>query len=87
MSTADLRDESGVKDRTAFTRALDELQAAMLVVPSQVFYHLKHRATVDHKIWGGHSRSSRSWPRLLQVASFPIRLARSMRHRWRACGR
>src|SRR5437870_6052866 len=33
MSTGDLRDESGVKDRQAFTRALDELQAAMIVVP------------------------------------------------------
>ena len=41
MSTADLRDESGVKDRTAFTRALDELQAAMIVVPSEVFYQPK----------------------------------------------
>jgi len=41
MSTADLRDESGVKDRHAFTRALDELQAAMLVVPSDVFYQPK----------------------------------------------
>jgi hypothetical protein len=41
MSTADLRLESGVKDRTAFTRALDELQAAMIVVPSQVFYQPK----------------------------------------------
>ena len=33
MSTADLRDESGVKDRTAFTRGVDELQAAMIVMP------------------------------------------------------
>jgi hypothetical protein len=41
MSTADLRDESGVKDRKAFTRALDELQAAMIVVPSAVFYQPK----------------------------------------------
>ena len=41
MSTGDLRDESGVKDRAAFTRALDELQAAMVVVPSQVFYQPK----------------------------------------------
>ena len=41
MSSADLRDESGVKDRTAFTRALDELQAAMIVVPSAVFYQPK----------------------------------------------
>lgn len=38
MSTADLRAEAGVVDRTAFTRALDELQAAMLVVPSAVYY-------------------------------------------------
>ena len=38
MGTADLRDESGIKDRTAFTRAVDELQAAMIVVPSQVVY-------------------------------------------------
>src|SRR5262245_26515261 len=41
MSTADLRDESGLKDRAAFTRALDELQAAMLVTPSEVFYEPK----------------------------------------------
>ena len=38
MSTADLRDESGVTDRKAFARAVDELQAAMIVMPSQVFY-------------------------------------------------
>jgi hypothetical protein len=38
MATADLRDESGVRDRPTFTRALDELQAAMLVIPSAVFY-------------------------------------------------
>src|SRR5204862_7109286 len=41
LSTADLRDESGVRDRTAFTKAMDELQAAMIVVPSQVFYQPK----------------------------------------------
>ena len=41
MSTADLRDESGVKDRAAFTHALDELQAAMIVVPAQVVYQPK----------------------------------------------
>jgi hypothetical protein len=41
MSSADLRDESGVKARTAFIRALDELQAAMIVVPSAVFYQPK----------------------------------------------
>jgi hypothetical protein len=38
MGTSDLRDESGVRDRAAFTRAIDELQAAMLVVPSDVLY-------------------------------------------------
>jgi hypothetical protein len=38
MGTADLREESGVKDRAPFTKALDELQAAMLVVPSAVYY-------------------------------------------------
>jgi len=41
MGTADLREESGVTERTAFTRGMDELQAAMLVVPSQVFYQPK----------------------------------------------
>jgi len=41
LSTADLREESGVKDRQAFTRALDELQAAMIVTPSEVFYEPK----------------------------------------------
>jgi hypothetical protein len=38
MATSDLRDESGVKERVAFMRAMDELQAAMIVVPSQVLY-------------------------------------------------
>jgi hypothetical protein len=41
MSTGDLRNESGVTDRYAFTRAMDELQAALLVVPSEVFYQPK----------------------------------------------
>jgi hypothetical protein len=41
MSTGDLRDESGVKDRAAFTRGMDELQAAMLVIPSEVVYQPK----------------------------------------------
>jgi hypothetical protein len=41
MSTADLRHESGVNDRHAFTKGLDELQAAMIVVPSEVFYEPK----------------------------------------------
>jgi hypothetical protein len=38
MGTKDLRDESGIADRAAFTKALDELQAAMLVIPSDVVY-------------------------------------------------
>lgn len=38
MATADLRDEAGVTDRHAFTKAMDELQAAMIVVPSEVCY-------------------------------------------------
>lgn len=41
MGTGDLRDESGVKDRKAFTAALDELQAAMIVIPSEVYYQPK----------------------------------------------
>jgi hypothetical protein len=41
MSTADLRDESGVRDRRKFIEGLDELQAAMIVTPSQVFYQPK----------------------------------------------
>lgn len=41
MSTADLREESGVSERTAFIRALDELQASMIVVPSEVYYQPK----------------------------------------------
>jgi hypothetical protein len=38
MATSDLRSESGVKDRHAFTAAMDELQAAMIVIPSEVLY-------------------------------------------------
>ena len=38
MASSDLRQESGVTDRAAFTRAIDELQAAMIVVPSEAVY-------------------------------------------------
>jgi hypothetical protein len=38
MGTADLRADSGIRDRAAFSRALDELQAAMLVIPADVVY-------------------------------------------------
>jgi hypothetical protein len=38
MASSDLRKESGIKDRATFTRAIDELQAAMIVVPSEAVY-------------------------------------------------
>ena len=38
MATSDLRKESGLKDRASLSRAIDELQAAMLVVPADVVY-------------------------------------------------
>jgi hypothetical protein len=41
MATSDLREESGVASRAAFTRAIDELQAAMVVIPSAVYYQPK----------------------------------------------
>ena len=43
MASSDLREEAGLKqkDRAALTRAIDELQAAMLVVPSEVLYSPK----------------------------------------------
>jgi hypothetical protein len=41
MATSDLRADSRVTDRKAFTRALDELQAAMIVIPNEVLYQPK----------------------------------------------
>jgi hypothetical protein len=38
MASIDLRKEAGVLDRIAFTRAIDELQAAMIVIPSEAVY-------------------------------------------------
>jgi hypothetical protein len=38
MASSDLRKESGIADRTAFTRAIDELQAAMILVPGEAVY-------------------------------------------------
>jgi hypothetical protein len=38
LATADLRAESGVIERAVFTRALDELQRAMKVIPQDVIY-------------------------------------------------
>ena len=41
MGTSDLRQDARIRDRAAFNRALDQLQAAMLVIPSQVLYQPK----------------------------------------------
>ncbi|MBK9315472.1 MAG: hypothetical protein IPM55_14705 [Acidobacteria bacterium] len=41
MGTADLRKESGISDRKEFTKAIDELQAMMIVMPSEVVYSPK----------------------------------------------
>jgi hypothetical protein len=41
LATADLRAESGVTERSAFTRALDELQRQMKVIPQDVIYEPK----------------------------------------------
>lgn len=41
MGTADLRQETGINDRKAFSKAIDELQAAMIVIPSEVLYQPK----------------------------------------------
>ena len=38
MSTADLREAARIPDRRRFTTAMDELQAAMIVMPGAVFY-------------------------------------------------
>ena len=38
MSSGDLRVESGVTERAAFNRGMDELQAAMIVIPAEVVY-------------------------------------------------
>ena len=41
MATSDLRADAGIKSRAVFTKGLDELQAAMLVIPSEVYYQPK----------------------------------------------
>jgi hypothetical protein len=38
MATKDLRKDSGVADRARFTRAIDELQKALKVIPGEVLY-------------------------------------------------
>lgn len=41
MASSDLRADAGIADRAVFSKALDELQAAMLVLPSDVVYQPK----------------------------------------------
>ena len=41
MATGELRAASGVKDRTAFTKAIDELQRSFKVIPNDVIYQPK----------------------------------------------
>jgi hypothetical protein len=41
LATSDLREASGITERAAVSSAIDELQAAMLVVPSEVLYRPK----------------------------------------------
>lgn len=38
MATGDLREASGIEDRAKFTRALDELQRTMKVIPGEALY-------------------------------------------------
>jgi hypothetical protein len=38
MATGDLREAAGIKERARFSRALDELQRTMKVVPGEVLY-------------------------------------------------
>jgi hypothetical protein len=41
MATSDLREASGLRDRKSFAVAIDELQAAMIVIPNEVVYEPK----------------------------------------------
>lgn len=41
MATGDLRRASGVKDRSAFTKAIDELQRVFKVIPGEIVYEPK----------------------------------------------
>ena len=82
MATIDLRNESGVKDRPAFTRAMDELQAAMIVVPAEallladVHLHLDACRRADSRT---RSPSGEQQPRRATW-----RFARSPAHSWQA---
>jgi hypothetical protein len=41
MATSDLRTETGIEDRKSLTKALEELQKKMIVIPSEVLYQPK----------------------------------------------
>jgi hypothetical protein len=41
MATGDLRAASGVKERSVFTKAIDELQRSFQVIPSEIVYEPK----------------------------------------------
>jgi len=41
MATGDLRSASGVKERSAFTKAIDELQRVFKVIPGEIVYEPK----------------------------------------------
>ena len=41
MATRDLRAASGVKDRSTFTKAIDELQRVFKVIPGEIVYEPK----------------------------------------------
>ncbi|MFN0124507.1 MAG: hypothetical protein ACKV2V_28740 [Blastocatellia bacterium] len=41
MASADLRKDAGLTDRKAFDKAMEELQSAMIVIPSEVLYEPK----------------------------------------------
>jgi hypothetical protein len=41
MATRDLRNASGVKERSAFTKAIDELQRVFKVIPGEIVYEPK----------------------------------------------
>lgn len=45
MTSAELRQASKIDDRPVFNQAMDELQAAMIVVPGEVFYEPKFTYT------------------------------------------
>ena len=63
MSTSELREESGVKDHKAFTRAVDELRAAMIVVPrcllsAEVHLHLDAPASGVYQLTASYAAAN-----------------------------